>query len=157
MDVFYKPKALERLRKKIEFVKGPGSKKLADSIAVVVAAGNEYDRVGGRDRYGRPVASLKAPRKGEYAGKGGPPLAPSGASSRVVANFRAVARRRGGSWQIVAGWVGVLSARGVPFLPFHDHGAGRLPTRAIFGISPRTWAQVRDLVKGFKSKVKGVR
>lgn len=158
MNVYYQGKALKNLDAKMAFIKGRGAQILSEKIAEAVAEGNAYDRTNGRDKDGRPIAPLRSPRKGALKGATGPPLAPQGAASRVVRNFRSEARRRGGQWRITAGWQGVTSRAGVPFLPFHDMGAGRLPRRPIFGVSPRTRARINALIVEFKSKqLKAVR
>lgn len=149
MNVQIQGNALKALDAKLAYIHGKGAQKTTQAIAKAIEEGNAYDRANGRDRYGRPVVPLKGPRKGQYAGKSGPPLAPSGTGSRVVTHFRAKARQRGGAWQVVAGWAGVVSRQGVPFLPFHDQGSGPLPRRPIFGVSPRTHAAIREIVKGF--------
>lgn len=156
MRVRYDPKAAARIRKQIDYVQGPGTQRLAESIASALVEGNRHDRVSGLDADGAPLSPLRSRRKGEYAGKSGQPLAPSGASSRVVANFRATVRRQGKGWRILAGWVGVVSSRGVHFLRSHDRGSGRLPRRHIFGASPRTMERIRKLVRDWKSTVKGI-
>lgn len=157
MNVYIPDRLTRTLDAKMAELKGRGAKITADKIAQAVEDGNRRDRLAGVDRFGRRLTSLRSPRKGEYRGKTGPPLAPSGASSRVVTNFRADARRRGGQWRIIAGWVGILSDRGVPFLGFHLVGAGRNPIRDIAGISPRTWVDLRKVVADFKSRVKKAR
>jgi hypothetical protein len=179
MNVYYTKGATKALDDKLKWVKGKGSQNLAEAIAREVAEGNTRDRLAGLDRYGKPFKPVKK-RTGKYAGKTGPPLAPSGAASRVITRFRAQARRRGGDWQVVAGWENVVSDKGVPFLPFHDQGAvlggkkggkglkavavvralrrlrarvtgrGVLPRRPLFGISPKTWAQIRARLDQFK-------
>ena len=182
MDVFYTPKALKSLDRKLEFIAGSGSRKLARDIAAAVVLGNEHDRLRGLDRYGRPQPAVKA-RKGRYKGSTGPPLAPSRSASRVVANFDAKVKGSKPPYRIVAGWRGVVSKQGVPFLPFLDQGikakggaggkgivgrifrrikaklsAGwRVPPRPIFGISPNTWTLIRKEIDDFKAKLKRVK
>jgi hypothetical protein len=63
----------------------------------------------------------------------GPPLAPRGPASRVISNYRInilTGQNRAG---VEGGWDDVLSAKGVPFLPFHFNGATF--SRAIFATS----------------------
>lgn len=156
MNVYFPASAMKTLDAKLAFVKGRGSQNLANAIAGEIALGNDADRLAGRDRYGRPQTPVK-PRRGRYAGKTGPPLAPSGAASRVVSNFRSQPFRRGGQWRIVAGWEDVVSSAGVPFLPFHDTGTSRLPRRPIFGIGPGTWRRINARIKDFAAGIKKAR
>jgi hypothetical protein len=145
---------LKTLDAKLAQVKGPGSRKLAVDLAAAVELGNEHDRLNGLDRYGRPQTPLKSKRKGKYAGAKGPPLAPFGAASRVVRNFKAKVKGSRPPYSILAGWEGVVSDKGVPFLPFHDQGAvlrrrskgpggGGRP-----GIFARAFARIRAAVTG---------
>lgn len=136
---------------KLKDVKGRGCRKLAQALADSVVEGNRYDRLNGRTRYGTTVARLKNPRTGAYKGLFGPPLAPHGASSRVITHFRARVNKRAGEWQVLAGWQGVQGRSGYPFLVAHDLGLGRLPARPIFGMSPRTSANNRKLLAEWAS------
>lgn len=180
MNVNYTPKALDKLNAKLAYVSGRGSRKLAQNIAVALDLGNENDRLRGLSRYGQPQAPVKK-RTGKYKGKTGPPLAPSGAASRVVTNFRARVKGSRPPYTIAAGWENVVSDKGVPFLPFLDQGvrgkakgktaAGRLfhrvkakltgtwliPPRPFFGVSPNTWKLVREQIEEFNAGFKGVR
>jgi hypothetical protein len=155
MNVYFPKKATETLDKRMAEIKGRGAQILAQRIAKEVEQGNFSDRLTGLTRYGQPVAKLKRPRKGYYKGATGPPLAPFYFASRVVSAFHAEARRTNGArgqWRITAGWVGVTSKRGVPFLPFHDRGTAVLPARPIFGISPRTWTKIRAAITTWKQR-----
>jgi hypothetical protein len=153
MRVEYEGKALKALQAKLAYIKGPGSRKLAVDVATAVELGNEHDRLNGLDKYGRPMKPVKPRRNG----KTGPPLAPSGASSRVVRNFKAQVKGSRPPYAISAGWNGVVSSKGVPFLPFHETGAGHLPRRAIFGISPKTWSLIRSRIREFFDGIKRVK
>lgn len=74
----------------------------------------------------------------DYRSLTGPPLAPRGANSRVITNLkRRPVRGKAGEWTVACGWDGVISRRGVPFLSYHFHGAGRLPRRDLRGVRPQ--------------------
>lgn len=45
---------------------------------------------------------------------------------------------------------------GVPFLPFHLEGSGRLPRRDIAGISPKTWTEVESKFRDWQ-RITGIR
>jgi len=182
MNCYFPGKATARLDAKLAFVKGKGSQKLANAIAGEIAEGNDFDRLNGQDRHGRPQPPVKK-RRGKYAGATGPPTAPFGAASRVVTGFRSQPRKRGGVWRIIAGWEGVVSRSGFPFLLALNYGvkagAGRMPKprgnvfarafqriklatiggwfippRPIFGISPRTWKRINKRIDEFRRDIK---
>ena len=158
MNVYFGKGALRTLDAKMAELRGRGAKIAADKIAKAIEDGNRRDRLAGLDRYGRPLAKLRSKRTGKYAGASGPPLAPFGAASRVVTRFQAAARRTWTfGWRITAGWRDVTSASGIPFLPFHNEGRGRLPVRAIFGISPSMYAGIRPAIAEFKARVAKVK
>jgi hypothetical protein len=130
--------------------------------------------------YGQPQTPVKV-RTGKYRGASGPPIAPFGAASRVVTHFRARVKGSRPPYTIAAGWEGVVSKKGVPFLPFLDQGvrgkpkgktklargfhrvkaklAGSwlIPPRPIFGISPNTWVLIREQINEFKRDFKAIR
>lgn len=122
MNVYFTPKAGQKLASKLDWLKGPGLKALADRVTVLLIEGNRRDRLSGVDWHGRPQTPVK-PRRGKYKNAMGPPLAPFGAQSRVVKNFRAAVKGSPGRFEVIAGWENVVSKSGVPFLPFHEHGA----------------------------------
>lgn len=154
MNVYFTDRATKALDAKMAFIKGKGAQNLSLAIAREVKVGNTYDRMNGRDRYGVALTPLKSKRTGVYKNALGYPLTPFGPRSRAVKSFDTKARQRDGKWQIVAGWINVVSKSGVPFLPFHDLGSGHLPRRSIFGISPRTWAKIKVHIDNFKNGVK---
>ena len=118
--------------------RGPGSQKFAQAVAREIVAGNQDDRLRGATRYGTAVARLRRPRRKPYLGMGGPPLAPQGAGSRVITNFRAKESRTSSGYVITAGWNNVVGRNGFHFLPAHDMGAGHsAPAPPIFGVGPR--------------------
>lgn len=66
----------------------------------------------------------------EYRRLAGPPLAPRGASSRVVTNHVTRSGRRSGRWFAEAGWADIVDTRGKPFLKY------LLEDRDIAGVRP---------------------
>lgn len=94
----------------------------------------------------------------EYRKLSGPPLAPRGASSRVITNLFTGHSTRpvNGVWFATGAWAEVVSTKGVPFLPYHFNGQGRNPIRDLRGVRPQgrvlavialqEWGQ--SLVKG---------
>jgi hypothetical protein len=136
MNVYFTPNATKKLEAKLNYLKGSGLRSLADSIAKELIEGNRTDRLSGVDSSGRPQTPVK-PRKGRYKLGIGPPLAPFGAMSRVVSRFRAAVKGSPGSFEVVAGWQDVVSARGVPFLPFHEYGVRHRNAAAKAKAAPR--------------------
>lgn len=79
----------------------------------------------------------------EYRQLGGPPLAPRGAYSRVITNYRTdYARLRVGYWQVTYWWEDVVDYRGNPFLRYHFDGTARLLRRDLRGIRPNDQVKV---------------
>jgi hypothetical protein len=181
MKVNYKPRALNTLNDKLAYISGPGSRNLAQNIAAAVVLGNEHDRLNGRNSYGQPQAPVKK-RQGKYKGASGPPIAPFGAASRVVTHFSARYKGSKPPYTITAGWDGVVSKSGFPFLValhegvrgstggarsligklFHRvkaklTGSWRIPPRPIFGISPNTWVLIREQIDEFRDGLKGAK
>jgi len=77
----------------------------------------------------------------EYRLLGGPPLAPRGKQSRVITNLETTYGPPGGipadgRWFAAGAWDQVVSRAGIPFLPFHFRGEGRLPRRDLAGVRP---------------------
>jgi hypothetical protein len=67
----------------------------------------------------------------------GEALAPHDLDSRVIANLVTAHGMTGpGEWQVIGLWENVVSDDGVPFLPFHFRGEGRLPQRRLDGVTP---------------------
>lgn len=59
----------------------------------------------------------------QYKQMSGPPLAPRGAASRVISNYRINILTSSNQVGVEGGWDDVFSKKGVPFLPFHFFGA----------------------------------
>ncbi len=73
----------------------------------------------------------------EYKKLTGPPLAPRGDQSRVIANLETGHGQDGeGRWLVIARWNDVVTAKGRKILPAHFNGAGRLPRRDLSGVRP---------------------
>jgi hypothetical protein len=164
IDTFYTSNAIEHLNGYLSRLRGEGARECARDIAAIVRAGNRRARLAGTDKDGRPMAPLRSARKGKYRGASGPPLAPFGDKSRIIANFYAEESvSAGGGFEIRAGWRNVLSdpprgrgARGwinrkisrvtgrgrVPFLAYHFAGTPPMPKRDAAGIDPKTRAEV---------------
>jgi hypothetical protein len=56
---------------------------------------------------------------------------------------------------VVGAWEDVLSKQGVPFLPFHFRGEGRLPVRDIAGLRPAGYAEAVEVVDLWASSLLG--
>lgn len=77
----------------------------------------------------------------------GPPLAPRGVDSRVITDFETFYGADGPNrWRVVGHWDNVVSKDGVPFLPFHFEGRGRLPTRDLAGLRPDGMARALAVI-----------
>lgn len=164
IDTYYTSQAISLLNGYLNRLRGEGAADCARDVAAIVRAGNRRARLGGIDKDGRSLTPLKSERTGKYRGASGPPLAPFGERSRIIANFYAIPRSApGGGWEITAGWRNVLSdpprGRGlsgflrrtisratgsgrVPFLAYHFAGTPPMPRRDCAGIDPTTRAEV---------------
>lgn len=74
----------------------------------------------------------------QYQQMTGPPLAPRGAASRVISNYRVNILTGKNRVGVEGGWDDVLSKKGVPFLPAHFFGSQiktRAPKRGVFATS----------------------
>lgn len=97
----------------------------------------------------------QAGRHGDHPEDGpGPPLAPHGLKSRSITNLATGHYEDGpGAWVVFGAWEDVLSEEGVPFLPFHFRGEGKLPTRDLAGLRPDGRARALALVDDWASAV----
>lgn len=166
--VYFTNAAERRVQQHFDLLRGKGSDELAARLSQAIVDGNRRDRLAGVDRNGVPLVPLLSKRRGRYKGATGPPLAPFRERSRVITKFECrISRKWGfGNFQLSAGWRDVLSdppkggsvfARfvrrvsrgkgGIPFLPFHFEGSGRLPKRDLAGISPKTEAELAEIVR----------
>jgi hypothetical protein len=127
--------------------------------------------LGGLDKDGTPFASVTyrggtilPVKRGDKSGKGigpalqnefgnlsssqyrrltGPPLAPRGRNSRIIANYATEAGKSGNQWFVQSFLDDIVSRKGVPFMQYHFTGAGRNPIRDDRGIRP--WGRERIL------------
>lgn len=74
----------------------------------------------------------------EYRKLKGPPLAPRGDESRVIANLFTEHYQAGDVWIAQGKWFGVVSGKGVGFLKFHFRGIGQ-KRRDLRGV--RAWGR----------------
>lgn len=91
----------------------------------------------------------------EYRKLDGPPLAPRKQFSRVITNLTTDYERAagGGAWTAYGVWIDVVSVKGVPFLPSHFRGSGRLPVRNLAGVRPDDMAKARRAAVRWMSDV----
>jgi hypothetical protein len=94
----------------------------------------------------------------EYEKLTGPPLAPRGSRSRTIANFYAQWFSAPGgtnAWIVEGAWLNVISKKGVPFLPYHFAGDGRLPQRDLQGVAPSTMVVMQARVDDWVQQLMG--
>lgn len=126
----------------------PDLSELCVELGDVIADDNRRGVLAGLDRDGSPMPATLRQLRG--AGDQGPPLAPRGDASRVIANLRTGWERQGpGEWVAWGEWLNVLSDRGVSFLPFHFRGEGRLPTRDLAGLRPEGLEDAQSVVSAW--------
>lgn len=115
---------------------------LAEPIRRVLWEGNKERALAGEDAQGNRFAPLSpatiARRKGN-----GPPLAPRGASSRIVTGYVV---------SVLAG-IGRLSFTGswpeLDWVQYHADGTKRMPRRDPFGFRQRDLDRVREMVREY--------
>lgn len=127
---------LERLEAKLKKLQHLDPTPLLIEWRKIIEADNRRGVLAGLDGYGTPLHALTSVRTGPYKGATGPPLAPFFEKSRVIANFRTAHGRDGARYFALGAWEDVLSKRGVPFLPFHFRGEGKLSRRDLAHIRP---------------------
>jgi hypothetical protein len=110
---------------------------------------NERGLLAGQDKDGKPLARLAdSTLKKRKPGESPLPLIPRRRSSRVIANYRTTSfQRPDGAWVAIGAWQNLLSRKGVPYLPFHLEGRGRLPIRNIAGVRPEGRKNVKAIVR----------
>jgi hypothetical protein len=85
-----------------------------------------------------------------YSQLTGPRLAPRGEASRVIKNLHTEIRNLdGGTWEVVGAWLQVVSNEGVPFLPFHFEGDGRLPRYDLRPVRPEDLQFAANALRAF--------
>jgi hypothetical protein len=78
----------------------------------------------------------------QYRRLAGPPLVPRGRNSRLITNLYVAFLQTGEHvWRATGAWAGIISAKGVAFMPYHFDGVGRLPKRDPCGVRP--WGVAR--------------
>lgn len=87
----------------------------------IFVEGKRFHLLRGTDAAGRPFQAVK-PETAKRRGGTGPPLAPRGASSRIVADYRVDFERVGNGLRVVAGWP-------MGWVQHHKTGGRRLPRR----------------------------
>lgn len=128
---------------------------LAETIAQAMRDDREAAGRAGEDRFGEPLAPINhgvplPPRELAHRGGSGPPLAPRGAASRLIADFVVDVVELGeGRIEVVGSWPTM------PFLRYHTGGpehSWRLPVRNVVGLRPyaHDWIvrAARDYVAG---------
>jgi hypothetical protein len=114
-----------------------------------------FGRASGTPKTG-PDANLSIP---EYQALDGPPLAPRGEESRIIANLVVGYGRASAGWQTVGVWDDVVTPDGRKLLLIHARGEGGLPVRNMIGIRPWGRKQVqkatREWAKAYLKIVRG--
>jgi hypothetical protein len=132
---------------------------------------NRDGLLAGKDKDGVPFVPIKeSTRRTRRSATGtadpdAPPLIPARERSRAIANYQVASLRKSrASWVILGQWLNVLSAKGVPFLPYHFSGTkgrqrrnakghfmagfiGRLPKRDADGIRPEGREKIRGALR----------
>jgi hypothetical protein len=85
----------------------------------------------------------------EYKQLTGPPLAPRGEQSRVIANLKTGHGQDGNSFYAVGSWKQVVSVKGKSFLPAHFNGSGHLPVRDLRGVRPWGMREAQKAVRAW--------
>lgn len=136
-----------RLQANLARLGNPDPTPLLETWERVLVQDNREGILAGTDGWGRPMPPL-APSTLKKRRGTGPPLAPRGALSRVIANYRTGHGRDGRDWVVIGAWEDVLSNPGnVPFLPFHFRGEGRLPTRDLAHLRPAGLQHARQALR----------
>jgi hypothetical protein len=100
----------------------------------------------------------------EYQKLSGPPLAPRGEESRVIANLHGRVSHNADEtvWVAEAAWLDVVSTKGIPFLKAHFTGANvgkglkvKLPVRDLRGVRQWGMEKARAVLKQFVDGVIG--
>lgn len=144
VKVEYKPSnVLDVYNKNVDRV----SHNLDVRIPEALRQDNYYRAVNGLDRNGVPLQPLKNPSDPRRPGSG-PPLAPRGASSRIVTAFEVDVLGEPGHRTYVAGW-----NSSADFLKYHVSGTRYLPVRDVAGITPLGREEIRAIVRDELSQI----
>ena len=87
----------------------------------IFTEGKRFHLLRGTDAQGRPFQAVK-PETAKRRGGTGPPLAPRGAASRIVADYRVSFERMPSALRVIAGWP-------MAWVQHHKTGGRRLPKR----------------------------
>lgn len=92
--------------------------------------------------------------RAEYEAMTGPRLAPRGEESRAIKNLHTEIRNPSpGRWEVIGAWYAVVSASGVPFLPFHFEGAGHNPVYDLRPVRPEDLQFCANAVQAFVKQI----
>jgi hypothetical protein len=122
------------------------------SFKPVTYRGDSVAHAAKRNKYNRGVGpALTEPddnlSTAQYRRLTGPPLAPRGKDSRIIANFATRTSFDGHTWKVQAVLVDVVDRKGRPFMQYHFAGAGRLPRRDDRGIRPWGREEIRKAMR----------
>lgn len=128
---------------------------LAEEIRTILIEENAAAREAGLDKDGDPFVPLRGGRQltaSEVRRRGGsgPPLAPRGSASRIVAGFVVEVVPLGEDAVLVRG-----SWPGFPELSFHVDGSGHNPVRDPVGVTPAAEARIQEAADRFLEGVFG--
>lgn len=110
-------------------------KPLADRAQVVMERQNADGALMGVDQHGETYEALAKSTWKRRPGSG-PPLAPRGAASRIVALFRVRQEASFDAITVIGSWPNV------PWIKYHVTGTARMPIRDPAGIRPHGWQQL---------------
>lgn len=92
----------------------------------------------------------------QYKALTGPPLAPQGDHSRVIANYQTASGQVGPGHFVAEGkWFDVVDIKGNPFLEHHFDGDGYLPRRDLRGVRPWGIAEAKKALGAFVDELIG--
>jgi hypothetical protein len=113
---------------------------LAAPVRQVLVDGNRERALAGTDAQGRAFAPVKASTRKTRGGPG-PPLAPRGASSRIVTGYVVAVLAGVGRLTFTGSWPGL------PWVEYHRTGTKRMPRRDPFGFRRRDLNRVADMLR----------
>ncbi len=103
-----------------------------------------------RNRYNRGAGPSLQDENGnlttaQYRRLTGPPLAPRGMNSRIIANYRTSSGKSGNTWFAESALIDIVSRKGEPFMQYHFDGVGQWK-RDDRGIRPWGMAEIQKAV-----------
>lgn len=130
---------LERFRARLDLFE------VCREIGDLIYQDNVTARLEGVDKDGQPFQPLAASTLADERRGPGPPLAPKGLSSRVIANFEVEVSRDGDSaYRIEGGWP-TFDKIFFHVTGFQHAGGGWVPERNPWGIRPEAMVKIEDL------------